>query len=217
MYLHFGASEVIRYIRTIDRLNDRYGLHLDSSEILIHLDDWKRIGPNQMGQKCGRGWEGLRGACKRVPKGGDRSSAIRASKQALAAIIRKKKGMSEIVDRDGKKDPVSYAFVPGKNKSSTMQARRTSSPKKGWQPPERTARLMAKEERRALVGLGVSPGKKLIPDDAPMMERSQKPNTTKGASLDKARRMREAIANAPVQIPNQRRSNQPRKRGRSVD
>jgi hypothetical protein len=168
------SSSDVRWNSACDRLSIRHGWH---------LDDWKRLGPNQMGQKCGRGWEGLRGACKRVPKGGDRASTIRESKQALAARIRKRKGLSEIADRDGQNNPGTYAFVPGKNKSSTMTARRTSPAKKGWQPPDRATRLMKKEERRALVGLGVPPGKRLKPDDTPIMDRSpkSKPKSTKGA------------------------------------
>ena len=75
-----------RWDSVIDRLEIKYGLR---------LDDWKRLGRDQMGQKCGRGWQGLKGACKRVPKGGDKAAAIKASKLALADKIRAKKGMRD--------------------------------------------------------------------------------------------------------------------------
>ena len=75
-----------RWDSAIDRLEIKYGLH---------LDDWKRLGRDQMGQKCGRGWYGLRGACKRGKKGADNSAAIKASKLALADKIRKRKGLTD--------------------------------------------------------------------------------------------------------------------------
>lgn len=140
-----------RWDSACDRLSDRYGWH---------LDDWKRIGRDQMGQKCNsdRGWYGLKGACKRGKKGGDNKSAIRESKQALAAKLRKKKGASEIKDRDGKNNPVTYAFIPGNQKSSTAAARRTG-PKSGVSSGGRLGNIQRTEEKRQQIRSGVFPGK----------------------------------------------------------
>ena len=70
----------------IDRLEIKYGLH---------LDDWKRLGRDQMGQKCGRGWVGLLGACERGKKADDNTEKIRKSKRALADKIRARKGLRD--------------------------------------------------------------------------------------------------------------------------
>lgn len=83
------------FAKTIASIEQNYGLRLDARSVWLRMDDWKRLGRDQMGQKCGRGWQGLRGACKRVPKGGDKDAAIKASKVALADRIRKSKGLRD--------------------------------------------------------------------------------------------------------------------------
>jgi len=90
----FDAGEVTQRSDSTDRAI-RYVSRVRRSSHQLRLDDWKRLGRDQMGQKCGRGWQGLRGACKRVPKGGDKDAAIKASKVALADKIRARKGMSD--------------------------------------------------------------------------------------------------------------------------
>ena len=75
-----------RWDSAIDRLEIKYGLH---------LDDWKRLGRDQMGQKCGRGWVGLRGACERGKKADDNTEKIKKSKRALADKIRARKGLRD--------------------------------------------------------------------------------------------------------------------------
>lgn len=103
-------SQDLRWDSAIDRLSAKYGLH---------LDDWKRIGPNQMGQKCGRGWVGLRGACKRGKKGQDNTEAIKASKTALADKLRKKKGMK---DRNDPNPLLEKGKVVKKSRTEVLQA-----------------------------------------------------------------------------------------------
>ena len=83
------------FARAILSIEQNYGLRLDARSTWLRMDDWKRLGRDQMGQKCGRGWYGLRGACKRGKKGADNSAAIKASKVALADRIRKKKGLRD--------------------------------------------------------------------------------------------------------------------------
>ena len=83
------------FAQAILSIEQNYGLRLDARSVWLRMDDWKRLGRDQMGQKCGRGWQGLRGACKRVPKGGDKDAAIKASKVALADKIRKNKGLRD--------------------------------------------------------------------------------------------------------------------------
>jgi len=83
------------FVKAIASIEQNYGLRLDARSAWLRMDDWKRLGRDQMGQKCGRGWQGLRGACKRVPKGGDKEAAIKASKVALADRIRKNKGLRD--------------------------------------------------------------------------------------------------------------------------
>ena len=99
------------FAKTIASIERNYGLRLDARSVWLRMDDWKRLGRDQMGQKCGRGWHGLRGACKRVPKGGDKDAAIKASKVALADRIRKNKGLR---DRNAPKvePPKPQEFVP---------------------------------------------------------------------------------------------------------
>lgn len=103
----------------IDRIEEKYGLHFDA---------WKRIGRDQRGQKCGKGWKGLKGACERVRPGESEASAIKRSKRGLADKIRAEKGLSKIEDRNGEKNPMTYKFKPKDSKSSTMTARRTKAP-----------------------------------------------------------------------------------------
>lgn len=79
-------SADLRWDSACDRLAMRYGWH---------LDDWKRLGRDQMGQPCGRGWVGLRGACKRGKKSEDNTAKIKESKVALADKIRAKKGLRD--------------------------------------------------------------------------------------------------------------------------
>ena len=83
------------FARAIASIEQKYGLRIDARSAWLRMDDWKRLGRDQMGQKCGRGWHGLRGACKRVPKGGDKEAAIKASKVALADKIRARKGLRD--------------------------------------------------------------------------------------------------------------------------
>ena len=83
------------FARAIVSIEQNYGLRLDARSTWLRMDDWKRLGRDQMGQKCGRGWYGLRGACKRGKKGADNSAAIKASKVALADKIRKRKGLTD--------------------------------------------------------------------------------------------------------------------------
>ena len=83
------------FAQAILSIEQNYGLRLDARSVWLRMDDWKRLGRDQMGQKCGRGWHGLRGACKRVPKGGDKDAAMKASKLALADKIRARKGLRD--------------------------------------------------------------------------------------------------------------------------
>ena len=90
----FDAGEIKLRSDSSDRAI-RYVSRIRRSRHQLRLDDWKRLGRDQMGQKCGRGWQGLKGACKRVPKGGDKEAAIKASKVALADKIRARKGLRD--------------------------------------------------------------------------------------------------------------------------
>jgi len=108
------------FAKTIASIEQNYGLRLDARSVWEHMDDWKRLGRDQMGQKCGRGWQGLRGACKRVPKGGDKDAAIKASKVALADRIRKNKGLR---DRNAPKPVVEKEpEIVKKSRSEVLQA-----------------------------------------------------------------------------------------------
>lgn len=89
------AGEITQRTDSDDLSAVRHTSRVRRSNSQIRMDDWKRLGRDQMGQKCGRGWHGLRGACKRVPKGGDKDAAIKASKLALADKIRKRKGLAD--------------------------------------------------------------------------------------------------------------------------
>jgi hypothetical protein len=60
---------------------------------LFKQDAYKRIGPNQLGQPCGRGWVGLKGACKRAKPSDDQAALRKASAQALADKIRRSRGI----------------------------------------------------------------------------------------------------------------------------
>lgn len=56
----------------------------------IYLDAKKSIG-GQRGGSCGRGWVGLKGACKRAK--GDKAKAEKDSRQELANKLRKERGL----------------------------------------------------------------------------------------------------------------------------
>lgn len=97
----------------------------------LRADDFKRIGPNQMGSKCGRGWVGLRGACQRAKAGVDRKELEKASKLGLAAKIKarrakaKSASIGETIGKDnGKPDD----RTPGSDGSSrSTQAQRVKT------------------------------------------------------------------------------------------
>lgn len=77
----------LRWDSTIDRLEFKYGLR---------LDEFKKL-KGSKGGKCneGRGWYGLKGACKRGKKKDDNTAKIKASKVELADKIRAKKGLRD--------------------------------------------------------------------------------------------------------------------------
>jgi len=106
------------FAQAIASIEQNYGLRLDARSVWLRMDDWKRLGRDQMGQKCGRGWVGLRGACKRVKKGGDKDAAMKESKVALADRIRAKKGLR---DRNAPKPVVKKAEKEPKSQQPKPQ------------------------------------------------------------------------------------------------
>ena len=119
------------FARAIVSIEQNYGLKLDARSVWLRMDDWKRLGHDQMGQKCGRGWVGLRGACKRVTKGGDKDAAIKASKVALADKIRARKGLSDRnalkpVVKKAENEPKSQQAIPQSTTSEAVNVRRTN-------------------------------------------------------------------------------------------
>jgi len=119
------------FARAIVSIEQNYGLKLDARSVWLRMDDWKRLGRDQMGQKCGRGWVGLRGACKRVTKGGDKDAAIKASKVALADKIRARKGLSDRnalkpVVKKAENEPKSQQAIPQSTTSEAVNVRRTN-------------------------------------------------------------------------------------------
>jgi hypothetical protein len=82
-------------VNHIDAAIVRYADLIDLETLdAIREDAWKRIGKDQRGQKCGRGWKGLKGACKRVKKGAsadDRAKLAKQSKVDLAGKIKARK------------------------------------------------------------------------------------------------------------------------------
>ena len=205
---HFDSAEILRYTRAIAILNDRYGWHLDAQKVLSKLG-------KKLGKKCGGGWISPEKKCKSHYTNGKLNEAGKASGENLADRIRQRKSLAT-VSRNGKGEELTYAFLPGNQKQSTMTARRTHAPKSGYETPGRLSNLSGTEERRSIVGLGQSPWKKRQPDDAPIMDLPTK-KALGAESISETRKTRERIANAPVRIPNQRSSSEPRKRGRSVD
>jgi len=159
---HFDSHEILRYTRAIERLNDRYGWHLDAQKVLSKLG-------KKLGKKCGGGWISPEKRCKSHYTNGKLNEAGKASGENLADRIRQRKKLST-VSRNGKGQELSYAFMPGNQKQSTMTARRTHAPKTGYQTPGRLSNLSSTEERRSMVGLGQHPGKKRQPDNAPIMD-----------------------------------------------
>ena len=173
---HFDSHEILRYTCAIAVLNDRYGWHLDAQKVLSKLG-------KKLGKKCGGGWISPEKRCKSHYTNGKLNEAGKASGENLADRIRQRKNLAT-VSRNGKGRELSYAFLPGNQKQSTMTARRTHAPNAGYQTPGRLTNLSGTEERRSIVGLGQSPGKKRQPDDAPIMDIPVKrtaPTTTAGA------------------------------------
>ena len=168
---HFDSTEILRYTRAIAVLNDRYGWHLDAQKVLSKLG-------KKLGKKCGGGWIAPEKKCKSHYTDGKLNAAGKASGENLADRIRQRKSLST-VSRNGKGQELSYAFLPGNQKQSTMTARRTHAPKSGYQTPGRLSNLNSTEERRSMVGLGQHPGMKQQPDNAPIMDT---PTTTASAT-----------------------------------
>lgn len=212
----------VRWDSACDRLSDRYGWH---------LDDWKRIGRSQMGQKCNedRGWVGLKGACKRGKKGGDNKAAIKQSKADLADKLRKRKGLSEIRSRDGKTSSGSWditsAYSPLNQQQSSLRARRTSPGGKAESMDvSRIEKIRRSEEKRQQIASGVFPGKTITQRFEEVDRIREKYNgttslTDRRTAKQNAARLatRQEIDKAPVRLSNERSGKQPRNRGRSVD
>lgn len=261
--LHLDATEITRYTRAIASLNDRYGWHLDAQKVLSKLG-------KKLGKKCGGGWISPEKRCKSHYTNGKLNEAGKASGENLADRIRQRKKLAT-VSRNGKGKELSYAFLPGNQKQSSMMARKTRAPKTGYETPGRLSNVSSTEERRSMVGLGRNPGMRSKPDTAPIMDipmnrsaapiasrtrklnaesdriaeryplnpnaaqlraASQEGDRTMAGSGDMSEAYRSSkVSNpggrrkskmldptqTPVRIPNQRSSNEPRKRGRSVD
>ena len=178
----FDSTEILRYTRAIERLNDRYGWHLDAQKVLSKLG-------KKLGKKCGGGWIAPEKKCKSHYTDGKLNAAGKASGENLADRIRQRKSLST-VSRNGKGQELSYAFMPGNQKQSTMTARRTHAPKTGYQTPGRLSKLSSTEERRSMVGLGQNPGIKSKPDNAPIMDLPTK-STAGVGPIGEARKMNE--------------------------
>jgi hypothetical protein len=97
--VHLDAHEVDRYTRAIESLNLKHGWHLDAQNILLRLDEFKKV-KELKGGKCNeaKGWYGLKGACKRGKKG---EAEVRAkeSKVDIANRIRKRKQKTALEKR----------------------------------------------------------------------------------------------------------------------
>ena len=160
--LRLDSTEITRYTRAIASLNDRYGWHLDAQKVLSKLG-------KKLGKKCGGGWISPEKRCKSHYTNGKLNEAGKASGENLADRIRQRKKLST-VSRNGKGEESTYAFLPGNQKQSTMAARRTRAPKSGYETPGRLSNVSSTEERRSMVGLGHNPGVKSNPDTAPIMD-----------------------------------------------
>ena len=161
---HFDSAEITRYTRAIASLNDRYGWHIDAQKVLSKLG-------KKLGKKCGKGWISPEKKCKSHYTNGKLNESGKASGENLADRIRQRKKLAT-VSRNGKGEELTYAFLPGNQKQSSMTARRTHAPRSGYETPGRLSKTNSTEERRSMVGLGQSPWIKQQPDDAPMMDRT---------------------------------------------
>ena len=106
------------FAQAIVSIEHNYGLKLDARSVWLRMDDWKRLGRDQMGQKCGRGWVGLRGACERGKKADDNTEKIKKSKVALADKIRARKGLS---DRNAPKAEPPKIEIPTLKKAADLK------------------------------------------------------------------------------------------------
>lgn len=159
---HLDSHEIARYTRAIESLNLKHGWHLDAQDVLLRLDEFKRVAELK-GGKCSesRGWYGLKGNCKRGKKGEAKAKA-KESKAQIADRIRSRKKMSTIASRDGRLKngswDISAAYRPGKETQSSLRAKRTGPNNSRTLNPDRAARIMAKEEARARVNWGKTTG-----------------------------------------------------------
>lgn len=73
------------------------------------LDAWKKISTDKskqrkeksMGQPCGRGWEGLRGACKRAKRGMSEAERTAISKESRAELAQKIRSAKSAIAKKG--------------------------------------------------------------------------------------------------------------------
>jgi hypothetical protein len=131
----------------------------------LTIDSWKRIGPNQMGQKCGRGWEGLKGACQRAKQYGSKEAARKASAAELATKIKAYKAKTKPAKVAQNKSAVNLELTKRrlgvKSNAKTHAELKAELRRKvsgGIDSGSRAAKLAQKEEKRALANLGENPG-----------------------------------------------------------
>lgn len=166
--VHLDSHEVTRYTRAINRLNDRYGWHLDAQKTLSRLG-------KKLGKKCGGGWISPEKKCKSHYTDGKLNSSGKTSSADLADRIRSRKKMTAIRSRDGMMKngqwDIGAAFAPGNEQQSSIRASRTGPNNNRTLNPDRAARMMAKEEARARVNWGKTTGDwKQKPDSTAAMD-----------------------------------------------
>ena len=138
----------------IQAVLETHGLahRFDAYDVWLHMDEFiRKAGIKKGGGKCGRGWVGIRGSCKRMAKGGDRKAL---EKHALNKFAENQRSGKKLDEKNFVKLRRSIAGKSSHPVGSPAHEKEQLRVKYGGGAIGRTERLMQKEEMRSIVSQG---------------------------------------------------------------
>ena len=141
-------------IQDVQESLEAYGLEhrFDAYDVWLHMDEFiAKAGIKKGGGKCGRGWAGIKGSCKRMARGGDRKAI---EKQALSQFAEKQRSAKKLKSKGTVFVNRALAGkVPSPIGSPAAEKEKLRA-KYGGGATSRIQRLAQKEETRAIVAQG---------------------------------------------------------------
>ena len=145
-----GDSDLL----AIQQVLETHGLEhrFDAYDVWLHMDEFiRKAGIKKGGGKCGRGWAGIKGSCKRMTRGGDRKAI---EKQALSQFAEKQRSAKKLKSKGTVFVNRALAGKVSSPIGSPAAEKEKLRAKYGGGATSRIQRLAQKEETRAIVAQG---------------------------------------------------------------